>query len=179
MEVELLGVPAEPTPPGGIALRTLEPERDLPDAHRVLQDAFRDHWDHEPVPYERFLEEEVDDGFDPSLWFLAFDGDELVGVLYGIAHTDRGWVGELGVLRSHRGLGIAAALLRMSFAAFARRGLTRVRLNVDSDNPTGAVSLYERVGMHVASSYDLWELAMPSTSDASADRVDRDPDVER
>jgi ribosomal protein S18 acetylase RimI-like enzyme len=79
-------------------------------------------------------------------------------VLWGSAHSDRGWVGELGVLRSHRGRGIATALMGASFAAFARRGLPRVRLNVDSDNLTGAVSLYERVGMRVESSYDLWEL---------------------
>lgn len=160
MEVELAPEPPEPTPPDGIAVRTLDADRDLRDAHRVLQEAFRDHWDHEPVRFERFVEEEVDEGFDPSLWFLAFDGDELVGVLDGFAHSELGWVGELGVLRSHRGRGIAAALLRASFAAFARRGLTRVRLNVDSDNPTGAVALYERVGMRAVSSYDLWEVRL-------------------
>jgi ribosomal protein S18 acetylase RimI-like enzyme len=50
---------------------------------------------------------------------------------------------------------IATAMLRESFAEFRRRGQSRVRLNVDSDNLTGAVSVYERVGMRVASSYDL------------------------
>jgi len=64
------------------------------------------------------------------------------------------------VLRSHRGRGIATALLQESFAEFERRGLPRVRLNVDSDNLTGAVALYERVGMRVVSSYDLWALAI-------------------
>jgi ribosomal protein S18 acetylase RimI-like enzyme len=160
MEAQLDGGSLEPTPPPGIVVRTLDPDRDLPAAHRVLQDAFRDHWDHEPVSFERFLEQEVDEGFDPSLWFLALDGDDVVGVLSGIAHTDRAWVGELGVLRSHRGRGIATALLRSSFAAFARRGFRRVRLNVDADSPTGAVALYERVGMRAASSYDLWELTI-------------------
>jgi hypothetical protein len=37
-----------------------------------------------------------------------------------------------------------------------------VRLNVDSDNPTGAVSLYRRVGMRVVTAYDLWPLPIPS-----------------
>lgn len=51
-------------------------------------------------------------------------------------------------------------MLRESFAEFERRGLPRVRLNVDSDNLTGAVSLYERVGMRVVTSYDLWARAI-------------------
>jgi ribosomal protein S18 acetylase RimI-like enzyme len=45
--------------------------------------------------------------------------------------------------------GVATAMLLGSFVEFGRRGLPRVRLNVDSDDPTGAVSLYERVGMRV------------------------------
>jgi ribosomal protein S18 acetylase RimI-like enzyme len=51
-------------------------------------------------------------------------------------------------------------MLRGSFAEFERRSLPRVRLNVDSDNSTGAVSLYERVGMRVVTSYDLWACAI-------------------
>jgi ribosomal protein S18 acetylase RimI-like enzyme len=51
-------------------------------------------------------------------------------------------------------------LLRASFAEFGRRGIPRVRLNVDSDNLTGAVSLYERAGMRVVTSYDLWARAV-------------------
>jgi mycothiol synthase len=161
MEVELgVGV-EEPTPPTGIALRRLDPERDLPAAHRILEEAFEDHWDHSPTPYEEFLDREVHgDRFDPSLWILAVDGDDPVGLVHGSAHTDRGWVDELGVLRSHRGRGIATALLRGSLLGFERKGLSRVRLNVDSDNPTGAVSLYERVGMRVVTSYDLWARAI-------------------
>jgi hypothetical protein len=60
---------------------------------------------------------------------------------------DRGWVGELGVLKPWRGRGIASALLRRAFATFAARELPRVMLNVDAANPTGAVRLYERLGM--------------------------------
>lgn len=161
MEVELESELQAPTPPSGIQLRHLDPESDLPAAHRILEEAFEDHWDYFPIPFEQFLDLYVHQGdFDPALWILAVDADEPVGVLSGSAHTDRGWVQELGVLRSHRGRGIATAMLRESFAEFERRGLPRVRLNVDSDNPTGAVSLYERVGMRVVTSYDLWSRAI-------------------
>jgi mycothiol synthase len=161
MEVELESGSQATTPPSGIQLRRLDPESDLPAAHRILEEAFEDHWDHSPTSYQEFLDRNVHlDDFDPALWIIAVDGDERVGVLYGTAHTDRGWVHELGVLRSHRGRGIGTAMLRESFAEFERRGLPRVRLNVDSDNLTGAVSLYERVGMQVVTSYDLWARAI-------------------
>jgi hypothetical protein len=40
---------------------------------------------------------------------------------------------------------------------FARRGLRRVLLSVDAENPTGATKFYERVGMRVANRWDVWE----------------------
>jgi mycothiol synthase len=161
MEAELGKGLEAPSPPSGIHLRQLDPERDLPAAHRILEEAFEDHWDYAPTSYEEFLDLSVHrDRFDPALWVVAIDAGEPVGVLSGSAHADRGWVEDLGVLRSHRGRGIATAMLRRSFAEFERRGLPRVRLNVDSDNVTGAVSLYERVGMGVVTSYDLWARAI-------------------
>lgn len=161
MEVELESGLQAPPALAGIQLRHLDPESDLPAAHRILEKAFEDHWDYSPASFEEFLDRNVhQDDFDPALWIIAIDAEEPVGVLYGSAHTDRGWVSELGVLRSHRGRGIATAMLRESFAEFERRGLPRVRLNVDSDNLTGAVSLYESVGMRIVTSYDLWARAI-------------------
>ena len=161
MEVELERGLEASTPPSAIELRRLEVKKDLPAAHRILGEAFEDHWDYSPTSYEEFLDRSVrQDDFDPALWIIAFDAGKPVGVLTGGAHSDRGWVYDLGVLRSHRGRGIATALLRESFAEFERRNLPRVRLNVDSDNTTGAVSLYERVGMRVVTSYDLWARAI-------------------
>jgi mycothiol synthase len=161
MELELDKGLKAPTPPSGIELRHLDPESDLPATHRILEEAFEDHWDYSPTPYEEFLDLNVRrDHFDPAMWIVAVDTGEPVGVLCGSAHTDRGWVDELGVLRSHRGRVIATAMLRRSFAEFERRGLPRVRLNVDSDNLTGAVSLYEKAGMRVVTSYDLWARAI-------------------
>jgi ribosomal protein S18 acetylase RimI-like enzyme len=47
--------------------------------------------------------------------------------------------------------------LRHSFAEFHRRGVTKSSLSVDARNETGAVALYERVGMHIARQYDTYE----------------------
>jgi mycothiol synthase len=169
MEVEVERGLEAPTPPSGIELRRLDPGRDLQAAHRILEEAFEDHWDYSPTPFEEFLDRNVRrDDFDPALWIIAVDADEPVAILCGSADSDRGWVTELGVLRSHRGRGIGTALLQESFAEFERRGLPRVRLNVDSDNLTGAVALYERVGMRVVTSYDLWSRAIEGSRDKSA-----------
>ncbi len=157
MEVELDSAPQPAEPPAGIRLKPLAPEQDLPAAHRVLEDALADHWDWTPTSYEDFLVQNVrQEDFDPSLWLVALDADEPVGLLTGSASADRGAVDMVGVIRSHRGRGIASAMLREAFAEFRRRGLGRARLNVDSENPTGAVSVYERAGMQVVASYDLW-----------------------
>ncbi len=110
-------------------------------------EAFSEEWGYRPVTFEEWVGNEVEvPSFDPGLWLLATEGDEAVGALTGVVWGDRGWVGELGVLAPWRRRGIASALLRRAFATFASRGLPRVMLNVDSENSTGAVRLYERRG---------------------------------
>lgn len=101
-------------------------------------------------------------GFDPELWFLTRDSGELVG--YSLAFPERGgdtslgWVANLGVRASHRRRGLGEALLRHSFRALYDRGMRRVGLGVDADNPTGALRLYERVGMRQVRRNDSWAL---------------------
>jgi mycothiol synthase len=90
MEVELGKGLEAPTPPSGIQLRRFDPESDLLAAHRILEDAFEDHWGYSPTPYEEFLDRNVHgDDFDPALWIVAVDADEPVGVLSGSAHRSR------------------------------------------------------------------------------------------
>ena len=77
--------------------------------------------------------------------------------LIASAGDDGGWVDWVAVLASHRGRGIASALLRRSFGELARRGVGRATLNVDAENLTGATAVYERAGMRVVNRWDLWE----------------------
>jgi ribosomal protein S18 acetylase RimI-like enzyme len=158
MRIELHG-PRDPGPtPAGIAIRPVVPEGDLKLAHAILVEAFADEWGYRVIPYRewRALEVEID-GFDPSLWLLATEGDEAVGATNAFAEGSRGWIGELGVRGAWRGRGIATAMLRRAFATFAERGLPRVMLNVDFENPTGAMALYEKVGMRAVRGYDVYE----------------------
>ena len=159
LQIDLGGSPLDPgEPPAGIEIRGIEPERDLRRVHAILVEAFSQEWGYRVIPFDEWVGLEVETpSYDPSLWLLATDGNEAVGALSGVARGDRGWVDELGVRAPWRGRGIASALLRRAFATFASRGLARVILNVDSENSTGALRLYERVGMRTLRAWDVYE----------------------
>jgi mycothiol synthase len=57
-----------------------------------------------------------------------------------------GWSLLVGVRRPWRGRGVATALLIASIGSFAAAGLQSAGLDVDSENPTGALQLYLRLG---------------------------------
>ena len=164
MRIELTGPPPAPTWPDGIRVRTFG----AADEERVYEahmDAFADHWGFRRTPIEEWRRYGPErETFDPSLWFLAEDGDEVAGVALCAWHQsgepDFGWVNVLGVRPPWRRRGLGGALLQHAFVEFAARGATRVGLGVDAENTTGAVRLYERAGMHVVRQTDTWEKAL-------------------
>jgi mycothiol synthase len=150
MATTLDGPPREPQLPAGIAARALDPDRDGPAVHAAMEECFVDHWEPVFVPYEAYRKTHFEgESFDPQLWVLATDGEEIAGVAACRVRYGRGFVDELGVRRPWRGLGLGLALLHLAFAAFWRHGERSVALSVDSDNLTGATRLYERAGMAV------------------------------
>jgi mycothiol synthase len=161
MQIDLVaGFQPGPTP-AGIRISGIDPRVHLGAVHAVLEAAFADHWGHHREPFDRWVEQQTGSpSYDPTLWLLATQAGEPVGALTASVSGDRGWVDELGVLAPRRGRGIGVALLRRSFATFARRGLRQVLLSVDADNPTGATRLYERVGMRVVNRWDWWERSL-------------------
>jgi mycothiol synthase len=164
-------------PPPGVRIRTFEVGRDERDLHEVNQASFADHWGFLPVPYETFAEGMYGaEAWDPSLVYLAEADGQMVGHLVGLSFQGDAYVAELGVLPSWRGRGIAKALLRRSFAALAERGHDEVRLGVDAENPTGAVALYERVGMTPYRVYDVFDLDTQDAERATAPVADRTPE---
>jgi mycothiol synthase len=158
MQIELADS-VDPGPaPDGIEITGIEPSGDLPAIHAVLDEAFADHWGHQPEPFDRWAEEQTSfPSYDPALWLLATAAGQPVGALIGHMGDDRGWVDDLGVLAPYRGRGVGAALLRRSFDTFADRGARHVTLDVDAENATGATALYDRVGMRIINRWDLWE----------------------
>jgi ribosomal protein S18 acetylase RimI-like enzyme len=136
---------------------------DEPLLHRLNQETFADHWGFTPTPYGEWLHWLMEMGdADPSLWFVAEVARKPAGLCvcqpFEWGEPDCGWVSTLGVLPAFRGRGLGTSLLEHSLAAFQARGLARAGLGVDAENTTGAVRLYERVGMRVSERQDLWEL---------------------
>ena len=64
---------------------------------------------------------------------------------------EEGWIEQLATKATHRRRGIAQALLRTAFGGFYERG--RRMAGVSTDSRTGALGLYEKVGMRVVRQY--------------------------
>jgi mycothiol synthase len=140
----------EPVTPPGIEIRPLRDLGEAPSVHAVLDEAFAEEWGHRSRSFEEYAERTFHrPGVDLSLYWVALEGDEIVGAALCDWKRvgDWGWIGSIGVRPPWRRRGIAEALLKTAFAEFVRRGERRVALGVDAENPTGATRLYERVGM--------------------------------
>ncbi|MGH3588038.1 MAG: GNAT family N-acetyltransferase, partial [Pseudonocardia sp.] len=61
------------------------------------------------------------------------------------------YVGKVGTRREYRGRGLASYLLRHALVAYKEAGYDESSLDVDSENPTGALGIYERAGFVVES----------------------------
>jgi mycothiol synthase len=151
-----------PTPslPDGHAIRDWRPGEDDRAVWRVIEDAFSE-WPgrDEETPFEDWKATIADhDAVRPDTTPLIVDGDRIVGVAIGMDYSsetsNEGWVQQLAVNRDYRGRGLGRALLHESFRRFKAMGWDRAGLSTDSR--TGALALYEHVGMHVDRSFTHW-----------------------
>jgi GNAT superfamily N-acetyltransferase len=145
-------VAAQPLPPG-YSIRSAETPADQRAAHEVVEDAFLEWAERERTAFEDFAATTVRrPGFEP--WHLRLVVDpagEAVGACFLVMGPDCGFVDSLAVRRDRRGLGLARALLADAFANARAHGAARSELSTDSR--TGALGLYERVGMEVTSTW--------------------------
>jgi mycothiol synthase len=147
----------QPPLPGGMELRGVSDE----DGYRRLfaadTEAFLDHWggfDASEATFQQWLREP---NFDPSLFVIAWDGDEIAGAVINPIDKEenealdrrRGLLDSVFVRRPWRRRGLAGALVGRSLALLRERGMTSAWLGVDADNPTGALGVYERAGFEV------------------------------
>jgi len=161
MRIELDAEIPEPQWPEGLTLRNAR-EGEEERVYEANMDSFQDHWDFRRQPFEDWQRYATGGNrHDLSLWWLVEDGDELAAISLNAWHFSGdpqfGWIHILGVRPPWRKRGLGTALLRHSFRDFAARGATRVGLGVDGENTTGAVRLYERVGLRVVRRNDTYE----------------------
>jgi mycothiol synthase len=158
-EVWLMGVdlPAdvsEPDWPDGVAVRTFR-EEDAREVKKLLDLAYEEEFHHNPTSFEHWRHFMLDDPmYDPEAWFLAVADGQIVGAAL---NWDEGYIKDLVVHPEWRGRGLGKALVLQTFREFSRRGIPRVTLKTDSNNPTDAWRLYERVGMNKERTYEVYE----------------------
>ena len=153
LKIEMSDRPQETALPDGIAVRTFVPGVDEQATYRVVEDAFNEWPNREPSTFDEWAALTIRRrDFEPELLHLALDGDLVVGVVFSIDYPeDGGWVQQIAVAATHRHRGIARALLQRAFATAWDRG-DRV-CGLSTDSRTGALGLYEKVGMTVTRSF--------------------------
>jgi len=156
MAVDLAAAPPVHAPPDGIEIRPFHEEQAAV-MRDTMNEAFADHFRRSREPFDawrkRLLEHPA---FDRDLWAIAWDGDEPAGGLMCFDHGDLAYVQGLGVRERWRRRGLGLALLSWVFERLAARGQLRVELGVDAEDERQPLRLYERAGMHVTFTYELY-----------------------
>jgi mycothiol synthase len=143
--------------PAGLELRPVV-DRDMRRIFDAEAEAFQDHWGHREWTDQIFAERLADPDLDTSLWRVAWDGDEVAGVVTTFVFAEenatlglsRAWLEHVSVRRPWRRRGLAAALILSACVGLHERGIAEAALGVDSANLTGALGLYENLGFVVA-----------------------------
>jgi mycothiol synthase len=146
------GATIEPQPiPQGYAVRAASGDADHRAAWVVNEDAFLEWSERERSTFEEWAANVVNrPGYDDWQLRLAVDpAGEVVGMAFVIVSGGCAYVDKLAVRRDERGRGLARALLVDAFETGRAHGGERSELSTDSR--TGALGLYEKVGMKVTS----------------------------
>jgi mycothiol synthase len=160
MAIDLDGPPPAPEWPKGFEVSIFRPG-DEAILHAVTEEAFAEHWGHEARDLEHWRRHTFGAAWwDPSLVYLVREGDEVVAAEVNAVRFGGGWIGTIGTRKPWRGRGLGRALLLEAFGEFHRRGESKVTLAVDAGNETGAIHLYESIGMRVVWQADVYEKRM-------------------
>ncbi len=141
--------------PEGLEVRPVQPDHYLP-IWQAASEAFQDGWGATEIKEDDFDLWVADPMNEPHLWMVAWDtsSDQVAGsVLNFIKHdynarTGRqlGYTEGISVRRPWRKRGLASALIAKSMRMFKEMGMTQTALGVDTENPSGALRVYERMG---------------------------------
>jgi GNAT superfamily N-acetyltransferase len=117
----------------------------------VVEDAFLEWSVRDRQTFEDFSAQVMQrPGFEPWHVRVVTDGKGVVvGAVCLVTSDDVGFVEKLAVRRDQRHQGLGRALLADAFSEARAHGATRSELSTDSR--TGALDLYEKVGMEVTS----------------------------
>jgi mycothiol synthase len=148
MRLPLVGFdPPDPVLPEGVTVRTFRPGEDDAAWLAVNTEAFAHHPEQGSLTQRDLDDRKAEPWFDPSGFFLAEHGGELIGFHWTKVHAPEqlGEVYVLGVRPGVQGGGLGKALTIIGLRHLTARGLPTAMLYVDAGNKA-AVSVYERLG---------------------------------
>jgi mycothiol synthase len=149
--------------PGGDLVVSRFAPRYVEELRQVHNDSFIPyHPGATPVPAEAWERRFSDPSFRPDLSFLMLDSGtgEISGYILSARVTQRAGHTDphqvcLATITTHRGYrrrGIATALIGKVLSEAVVQGFETASLDVDTDNPSGALQVYERAGFTVTHS---------------------------
>jgi GNAT superfamily N-acetyltransferase len=149
-----------PRLPDGIVLRDVVPGEERA-VHAVIERAFNEWPDRVPTTFEDWSAYTfARSTYRPNLLPVLVDGEEMVGVALCLdADPVDGWIQQVAVARPYRGRGLGRALLVHAFRMF--QSLGKRTCSLGTDTRTGALGMYERVGMHVRHTYAHFGKRLP------------------
>ena len=158
-----------PAVPEGLRLVRYGAELDRPmlEAHNA---AFVDHPNFTPwtdVMWQQWVAGSRN--FRPELSLLMVEADRPAHVVAYVQSNEfdayfeatgrrEAYVAKVGTRREHRGHGLASLLLRHSLSLYGKAGFDEASLDVDSENPTGALGIYQRAGFEVETRWTNYAL---------------------
>jgi mycothiol synthase len=161
LQIDLDEEPASPALTDGLRFHAYRPGEDDRPLFDLIETAFSE-WDGgESYTFENWLPHMVRrPEVRPALQVLIADGERIVGaaINYDYDGDEEGWTQQVAVDASYRGKGLGRALLQESFRRFY--GIGRRICGLSTDSRTGALALYQHVGMHVHKSYTRWSKSL-------------------
>ncbi len=170
-ELEMVRDLSEPFPdaplPEGLEIRPVEKEH-LWQIFRAANEAFEDHWGYRPLTDTEFEGWMKSPNFRPELWKVAWDGDQVAGSVQNFYNPEenqtfnrkRGYTEGISTRRPWRRRGLASALIVESMRMFKEMDMTETSHGVDSQNTSGALRLYQRLGYQVFKQHTIYRKSM-------------------
>ncbi|MBU3692827.1 MAG: GNAT family N-acetyltransferase [Candidatus Nanopelagicaceae bacterium] len=150
-----------PDLPVDFQIRKVNSEADLNSWWKVHQDSFQFHFGFKPRTFEDWkaiVAKAV--GVDPEArWLLLYQNKAVGFIECSDLKIDQntGYVDGLGVIQEFQGRGLGELLLKWAFAYYSAKGITHLELNVDTGNESGALKLYEKLGMKPKHSWQQYQ----------------------
>ncbi len=140
--------------------------------HAAHNAAFVDHPNFTPWSDSMWKQWVTDSrNFRPDLSFVVVDPhnpEEVVAYVqtneydayFQMTGRREAYVGKVGTRRENRGRGLAGTLLAHALHEYRNAGFDEASLDVDSENPTGALGIYQRAGFEVETRFTDYAMTL-------------------